>query len=392
MTTPSLHETTGLIISIGDNILLGGRQRLVIRDGLERYSHSILANGGFDMMTVSAAIDRFDIDYWLDRGIGGHVETKDESGTIVWEGVVNSITITLGGVTYEVGNFTDIVNRVGVSYDWLDTTTYPPAQGSKTVLPVANDTASQALYGILEQQRSIGAVTDWNALEIRTVLLQELAYPKKTANAAVFSGGVGSAQVTFNCIGYAKAYMNYLYANAVTGATTVSVRVQAVITADPNVVISRDYSGVAVNATSIESVLLEGKPAWNYLIGLATKGGAAPYYRYSLGIYERRKVSYTQRNPATGVISYYYSPISSPEQKLTSLAGQRVRPWNVRPARWLQLTDVFIGRNYRGNFDLNPNIMYLESVTYTAPWTLQFSGGGANTLSALLARLGLSGG
>jgi hypothetical protein len=391
VTTPSLYETTGLSISIGDNILLGGRQRLLIRDSLEGYSHTILANGGFDTMNVSAAIDRFDIDYWLDKGIGGHVEVRDESLTIVWEGVVNSIQITIGGITYLVGNFTDIINRCSVVYSWVDTTTSPPTMGSRMATPAINDTASQALYGILEQQYSIGGCTDANAYIIRALRLAELAYPKKQQNAAVFSGGTEAVKVTFSCIGYAKAYMNYLYPNTATGTVAISTRLGAVITADPNVIISRDYSGITANAVTVESVLTEGKPAWNYMQSLATKGDTNNY-RYSLGIYEKRKVFYTARNPATGVISYLYSPISSPEQKLTSLAGQRVRPWNVRPARWLQLTDVFIGRNYRGNFDLNPNIMYLESVTYTAPWTLQFSGGGANTLMTFLARLGLSGG
>jgi hypothetical protein len=391
VTTPSLYETTGLNISIGDNILLGGRQRLVIRDSLEGYSHSILANGGFDSMTVSAAIDRFDIDYWLDKGIGGHVETKDESGTIVWEGVVDAIQITIGGITYQVGTFTDIVNRCSVVYSWIDTTTTPPTTGSRTETPVINDTTSQGLYGILEEQFSVSGCTDANATIIRAMRLAELANPKKQQNAAVFSGGTEAVKVTFSCIGYAKAYMRYLYANAATGTVAISTRLGEVITADPNVVISRDYSGIVANAVTVETVVSEGKPAWNYMLSLAAKGDVSSY-RYSLGIYEKRKVFYTARNPATGVISYYYSPISSPEQKLTSLAGQRVRPWNVRPARWLQLTDVFIGRNYRGNFDLNPNIMYLESVTYTAPWTLQFSGGGANTLNTFLARLGLSGG
>jgi hypothetical protein len=391
VTTPSLYETTGLSISIGDSLILGGRQRLLIRDSLESYSHTILANGGFDTMNVSAAIDRFDIDYWLDKGIGGHVEVRDESLTTVWEGVVNSIQITIGGITYLVGNFTDIINRCSVVYSWVDTTTSPPTMGSRMQTAVVNDTASQAIYGILEQQYSIGGCTDANALTIRAMRLAELAYPKKQQNAAVFSGGTEAVKVTFSCIGYAKAYMNWLTSNTLTGTFGLSARIGSVVAAEPNNVLSRDVSGITANTMLIERGVMPAKPAWNYLLSLAAKGDINNY-RYSIGVYDRRKLFYTDRNPATGVISYLYSPISSPEQKLTSLAGQRVRPWNVRPARWLQLTDVFIGRNYRGNFDLNPNIMYLESVTYTAPLALQFSGGGANTLMTFLARLGLSGG
>ena len=64
---------------------------------------------------------------------------------------------------------------------------------------------------------------------------------------------------------------------------------------------------------------------------------------------------------------------------------------STRPGKWLMFTDFLIGQAEELNLRNDPRAMFIETVKYTAPWSLQLKGGAVDTIDAVVAQLGLSG-
>ncbi len=77
---------------------------------MDSYTHTISANGGYDKMTVVTAGSENLITDWMESGLFRDVVVLSSMGT-VWEGFINEVAITLGGLTITVGPLMDMVNR-----------------------------------------------------------------------------------------------------------------------------------------------------------------------------------------------------------------------------------------------------------------------------------------
>jgi hypothetical protein len=117
-------------------------------------------------------------------------------------------------------------------------------------------------------------------------------------------------------------------------------------------------------------------------------GDPSDFARYTFGVYDDRQAYYKKMPTA---IEYVYR-LSSGSQAIETTGGARVQPWNVRPAKWLEIPDFLIGRAAGGgNLRDDPRNVFIESVTYTAPFGLTINGGKVSTLKQKMAQLGLGG-
>ena len=71
--------------------------------------------------------------------------------------------------------------------------------------------------------------------------------------------------------------------------------------------------------------------------------------------------------------------------------GEIVRPWDVLPARWAHIPDFMIGRISDTAMRDDPRYMFIESLTYTAPYGLTLTGAKISKLPQVLGQLGLMG-
>ena len=72
----------------------------------------------------------------------------------------------------------------------------------------------------------------------------------------------------------------------------------------------------------------------------------------------------------------------------TYTTGETVRPWDVLPARWMFLPDFLAGQFQPTDRRLDPRFLFIESVQFTAPSTVQISGQKISRIPQMIARLG----
>jgi len=326
-----------------------------------------------------------DIEEWLENGLGRHIVVYNEGAQVIWEGFVNDMEATIGGLSIKRGPLMGVANKVAIIYSTVDTSVSPPAVGVRKKLAYANDTASQAKYGILEKVLSVGGATSANAAYIRDTFIADSAEAETTPTQIVL-GGTGGLSMSLNCLGYVHWMNAYTYNSTTTGTTTLSARIQAVLTADPNTILSTDYGRITANTLSVPAYEQDDPLALAYVNGLVVLGDVA-YNRYTFGIYADRQAYYTVM-PST---QEYTWRISDGGEVYTPL-GEMVRPWDVKPARWVQIPDFLIGRISDATaLRDDPRMMFVESLTYSAPYGLTLTGAKIAKLPQILGQLGLMG-
>jgi hypothetical protein len=351
----------------------------------DSYTHTIAANGGFISATIGLKMERFEIDDWLENGLGRHISVYNPGGNIIWEGFVNDITATIGGLTVKRGPLMGVSNKVRVVYGTLDTSVTPPTVGVRTKSAFSSDTTSQGLYAIHEKILSIGGCTETMALEIRDTYIGENARAETTPTTIVI-GGTGSLTMVLGCRGYVDFLSAYTYNSNTTGDVAISTRIQSVISADPNSIISTDYTDISANTETVPSYEADDPLAYNYIMGMVAQGDVG-YDRYTFGVYTERKAKYSQIPDDES----YIWRISNGGEIYTP-SGVIVRPWDVLPARWVHIPDFMIGRISDGTVIRDdPRYMFIESLTYTAPYSLTLTGAKISKLPQILGQLGLMG-
>jgi hypothetical protein len=158
------------------------------------------------------------------------------------------------------------------------------------------------------------------------------------------------------------------------------------LTADPNSIISTDYTKITANTLSIPAWENDDPIALAYIMGLVNLGDTA-YNRYTFGIYANRRAYYDVM-PST---QEYIWRVNDGGEIYTQY-GEIVRPWDVLPARWVHIPDFMIGRiSDATQMRDDPRYMFIESVTYTAPYSLTLTGAKVSKMPQILGQLGLAG-
>lgn len=382
----TIHSQTGLLVEVSQPAILGGSWLENIDRSLLSWSHTTQADGGYWHATMKITDRQEKLEEWIENGLGRQITLYSPELTICWQGFVNSIILNLGGLSFQHGPFLDVRNYVKLVYSTVDTSTTPPTMGVRASTNWYSSTSSISKYGRIEKVLSCGGTTLANALQLAQMYLGENSSPSSTKTVTPMQGNDLSLMVEM--LGNAHWLSTYYYNNTTTGTTTALARIQAIMAASPTFIYSTDYTFMDANATSIPAYENDDKTALDVINGIVALGDPSDYARYTFGIYEDKK-AYYRKLPDS--LKYYYR-ISSNAQLLETVDGAIIRPWLIRPAEWLFIPDFLIGR-VRDPLEIqdDPRNIFIESVTYTAPYGLTVSGGSVNRLSQALAQLGLGG-
>lgn len=386
MVAPSLFELIGLSIQVSQPILRGGNWLENLTDKYDGYGHTISAAVGFDTASIEINGDLTYCESWFEDGLLRDITVYNQAGYIIWQGWVNQVQLSVAGLSVTTGPVLNIANRVEVVYSPLDTSVKPPASGTSTKTAVSNNTLSQTNYGIWHKLLSGGNVPDAEALQLRSTYMQENALPE-TASSINFDAS-DAPKITLNCLGYAYWLQAYPYNVTGTGTIAISTRLQAVMTASPNTVLSTVYSYVNTNTFAVPVSQNKDMIALDYIKSLVSVGDAANN-RWTFGVYEDRQAYYS----AIPTAAEYQYQLAEGSQSVRRYADNAtVRPWDVRPAKWLFITDFLIGRVASSTMIRDdPRMLFIESVSFAAPYTLQVQGAKVSTIAQQMAKLGLGG-
>lgn len=363
-------------------VFVGNYQRAV-----SQWQFEINANGGFGNSGFTFVDKKRQIIDWYENGLGRHVECYNPRHSLIYAGFVNKVRINYGGLSAERGPIMEVVNRTSLLYTPLDITVFPPVEGIPRSTTIIEDEASQAKYGIYERVLNGGTIPDEDADQIQATYLAENAFPKTNNAQIVLGSSQQPLSISIECMGYGEYLRAYVYNQRESASSiTITTKIQNVLGADPNGIFSTDYSNIDVNNFLVSSYEGDNRDALTILQGLLTVGDINDV-RYLLGVYDTQRVHY---NPVPSEIEYLQH-LSERKQKVETIHGEFVDPWDVKPGKWLKYADFQIGAA-KPTFDRNdPNVMFIESVRFTAPYGLAFSGGATDKLPQKLAKWGLGG-
>lgn len=362
-------------------------------------SFSTIADGGFDSASITLTGDLPDMETWFDAGLNRHIEIYNPALELIWAGFVNQVRLSAGTLTATRGPLMEICNRCSVTYTpILDATTDPPTTGTQTVTTIADDDDSITKYGVLEQVVSGGQLLDDDpedtapdnrAETLRDTYLDEMKDPQSSEELGL--GSSSQPSVTLSLLGYRHRFSGYMIQDETTSTIQISNddgtgKMQLVIAAQPNALFSTDFTQMEGNALLTSQYEDGTRDAWTILTELNEMGDASNV-RTTLGVYDDQRVTYAALPTGTA----YEHKIAEVTMRVTEYgSGVEVRPWDVRPAKWLLLSDFLTGlTETTGDKRKDPRYIFVESVTFTAPYNVQINGGKISTIKQMLAKQGM---
>jgi len=363
-----------------------------LNDYLIGYGHTIQAMGGFWDARLSLLMPTELALYWNEKLMGKRIKMVAGITEEIFTGVVNNQSINSGTLTDTRGPLLGIGNRLCTVYSPTDYTVYPPVSGTETVTPIKENLASQKKYGIIEKILSSGQTSPENAEQNVDIFLRDKGEPESSGNFSIQAGGGQFTQLGIDLVGLGQfALQCYVYNNYTAGFQYVSDKIKAIFGADPNGYLSTDYSNIADNLLLTPAEETKSRFAWDILKELLTLGNDTTDDRRLLGIYGGGSIQY--KTIPTSIEYVHY--LSGYTQAVFDQASQNpIDPWKVRPGKWLIVPDYYpSGEPNIADYPRNdPRVKFLESVSYSAPWGLDLSGGRNDPLSQRLAKIAYSGG
>lgn len=344
------------------------------------------AQGGFWSLAFNLRGSQSEVEDWIDDGLGRQIQLYSPDLLLIWDGYASKISGNIGSLSIARGPLVEsVTNKAQVAFSTVDYSVSPPAVGVRENTAWVEDADSQAKYGIVERVVSLAGSTLAGAEQVRDTIIDEMREP--TSEETDNLGSTGETSVTVECLGWIHWLNAYTYFSQTTGSTTASVKLQAVLAADPNGIFSSDFSDIATNTTPVGAWDDDYRQAWSVIKGIVGMGDAT-FSRYLFGVYAGRKAKYN----ALPTAPKYQRALADPGQWLELFgAGGHVNPWDVEPGEWVFYTDFLIGRSQPTTLRLDPRYLLIEQAQFTAPWSLTMQGGKSARLDQLLARMGLAG-
>jgi len=372
-------------ISVSDSFFRTASFITTLNDNINTYTHTIDNFGGYVSASFSLSDSQENVEDWLSDGLGRHIEVYDEGQNKIWEGFVNQVDISLGSLSVKRGPLLDITNRVKVIFPIIVGLGFtPPIIGTATSTGIVDDTVSQGKYGIIYRVLDAGNSTVVNANELANSYLANFKEPE-TSHSVNIGGGGDAPTAKVDCIGYYN-FLKYPYSVATIGEQNLSTKIQDIITAEPNSIISTDFTKITANTLQVTTQEVDDNEGLSLIKGLLSLGDTSDN-RYLFGVFNDKVAKYN----VVPTTLEYQQRLSDPEGKIETLTGERINPWNVMPGRWLLLNDFLIGKTIPTDLRLDQRAIFIERVTFTAPWGLTIEGGKSDTLPQKFAKLGLGG-
>lgn len=396
MTTPSSFSGQGLSIQVYTPRAWAAKTFLYnISDDINSYTHTISTDGGFTSASFQMSGNQSFIEDWYQSGLGRHIQVFGPSFNLVWEGFVNDVSITAGGLTASRGPLTELANRVQVNYapvivDENGVPVDPPVTGTttSTLLDAGSMNGdSIAIYGTWEKVVNSGNLSDADAIYIRDLFLEENAWPRGSNSLSVGADS-GTLEVTINCRGYID-WFSYIYNDVTEQYITCTDKIISVIAADPNNIVSSVTERIANNAYAIMALDDTDRTAKTVIDEIVSLGGGSDA-RWAFGIYGWQIPRY---EPVSTSIDYFFY-MADGVQRVETDRGTVLQAWDVIPGKWVAMPEFVWGSSVR-SFDIrtDPRVFFVEEVVFTAPDQVVLSGGNKiYKMGQYLAKLGLGGG
>jgi hypothetical protein len=369
----TLHEQTGLAWNFWKPTIFPGvsyepraTHRKWYTKEVQQYQHTIAAVGGFDNCRIVARLSFEEIDEWLAEGLNWHIEVSDAKGQIAWVGFIDQFKVNFGSLTVTYGPMKHLNNKVQVVFQLMDTNVNPPEGMERKITDPAEDTDSQKIYGTRPVTIDAGGQLLAVAEEIRDQWLQRRAWPWPTQQLSLGSAGT-EPQVIISGLGYYHK-MDFPFEQESVGTQTIHDKLDAVVTAHPDLLFNTGLDQIAVNAVQVPANENRQRKAWSIVRELTGVGDGAGN-RYVAGIYEGQAFIYR----AIGEEADYIQALNEKQQQVRTPSGGIVEPWLVRPGRWLYFPS-FLGRVDRLDPYEDPRMMLIEQARFTAPNSLVLIG------------------
>ena len=173
-----------------------------------------------------------------------------------------------------------------------------------------------------------------------------------------------------------------------TGYSSITTKLAAVLAAAPNAVFSTDTSQIAINATLVKTNEDGTKTAETILKEMNALGDAAGN-PYTIGFYGDRRLIYQPMPTAVG-----YQRRATGNRGITNQVNREIMPWDVQPSQWIFRPDFLVGRFppiTAASLGTDPRAAFIEVVQFQAPYGLSINGRKLSQLDQVLARRGLGG-
>jgi len=326
---------------------------------------------------------------WIERGLGLHIEVWNRRGQVIWDGFVNELSFSIGGLSLKVGPLVDIANQVGVSYTpIISADTDPITTGVQTETVLAVDGASQTRYGVFERWYAANPGTCFSTVATyqRDRMLRDVAWPKPAQSIDFLSGD--AIQITASLLGYYHRLKYVVYENATSGTVTLSTKIAAVLDADSNGMFSSANAVISTNAFLVNQQDAENRTSEAIIREMVEIGDPTTDDKWLFQVHPGRFVTYGIA-PLASTPTYQRSIYA--QTGTVELYGQGVSidPWDVWPGNWLYQPDANNGAMPAVNREADLRYMFIEQVKYDAPWSVGVSGEYQSTIPQMIAKANL---
>lgn len=300
--------------------------------------------------------------------VGVRLVVSLDNGKIVWDGIVWSMEIDLGGYTIGPRDVGSVWNYVAVEYtDVLNNNAY-------SLTSYVSDLVSQATFGIKEQLVSIGGATSVAAGKAVQKYINDHANPFSSGSLSVPVSG-SSVTLKINGSGWWATTHYRKFQSIVTTTATVQARIQEIV--NRTVVPAAPASTYYLQFFSTDTGLIEGT---DLVVARAT------LHVDSIGNYLARTVSLGDNSnnvwyigADVGSIQELTLPkikvwkrpsfptflVETTSGKIHRADGQLVHPAEVRAGDYVQIVDLDPrGRSTPGGWQDRISGFILESTSY----------------------------
>lgn len=376
-------HSSDLTIHFYHSLVTGG-QVIGSYSDMTEWQHTIQAFGGFWEGSFSRQMSIEEMQDWFENGLGRQIIVTDHELTVLWEGFVDQVSVSIAGLEVSRGPLTDVANRVDVVYSTFDGAFTPPIPGIRAKAGAVANTVSQDVFGVFSRIYSAAGLTAVNAAQLRDVFIDEHKDPEITSS---FSFSGQGTNVEVKCKGYVQL-MHYPFNKLAPGFVNLSTKITDVLIDEPNNFISRDFSHIITNTTQMIRWENDDADALSVIKGLVAQGDNANL-RYLFGIYENRQAYYY---PAPDTTIDYRMKLTDPSRTIYDTATNIIYPWKIRPGKWLTFDDFFPGFiPFNSDLRSDPRNLFIESVAFHTPNDYTLTGGKVTKFEQKLARFGIAG-
>ncbi len=330
--------------------------------GTNSYGHEIRVMGGywsceFDILPGKKGLGY--LEEYLSNGLGRQVESYTINGKKAWEGQIIKMSLQIPGAKVGV-SLKDMTNKAWVRY-------LTSEGGLIKRSTVFENAASQAKFGIKEQVVQ-GVIIS------QTSVADDVAeqYLNKYVNAirarttvATGRGGGEAIKLSVTCEGYFRT-LDWRTYNLMTAHTeqNLSIQIQDVITAVGQFVSLTD---IVANTQQVSQEYDRDDTAFNIITGLVRLGDASQN-RHIAGMYDDRKLIYEQiRGTTLADVKYNFRIRDNKKVIVESGTGRELSPAEIRPNNYIRVADIFTGSPSPSDVTLDPQVNFIEAVTYKEP-------------------------